>query len=169
MYKRILVPLDGSRFSEEIIPYAAGLAAVHDTELTFLRVVNTASRKDEGAAYVEQLASAWNARSLCVLAPGDVAQAVLKESDHKPITLLAMTSRGHSGLAEALLGSVAQRVMRDAGGPVLMYHPNGRHDPGHLPVQVNHVMQRSMAGRPRKRWQEMRQDSRNGSTPISRS
>ena len=27
MYDRILVPLDGSRFSEEMIPHAAGLAA----------------------------------------------------------------------------------------------------------------------------------------------
>ncbi|HEX2519802.1 MAG TPA: universal stress protein [Castellaniella sp.] len=140
MYKRILVPLDGSRFSEEIIPYAAGLAAVHDTELTLLRVVDNASRTDEAAAYVEQLASAWNARSLCVLAPGDIAQAVLKESDHTPGTLLAMTSRGHSGLAEVLLGSVAQRIMRNAGGPVLMYHPDGKHDRGQLPVQINRVM-----------------------------
>lgn len=140
MYTRILVPLDGSHFSEEIIPYAAGLAAVHDTELLLLHVIDKGSRMDEGVSYIDQIAAAHKAQGKCLLAPGDVAQTLLKEFDHQPDTLLAMTSRGHSGLAEVVLGSVAQRVMRSAKKPVLMYHPTGKRPIVDSPARLSRVI-----------------------------
>lgn len=140
MYKRILVPLDGSHFSEEVIPYAAGLAAVHGTELTLLRVVDKPAEQDEATGYVERLASAYGANGLCQLESGDAAQAVLKEAARQPATLLAMTSRGRSGLMELVLGSVAQRVVRGAGGPVLVYHPTGAQALNRAPVKLTSVV-----------------------------
>jgi nucleotide-binding universal stress UspA family protein len=140
MYKRILVPLDGSHFSEEIIPYAAGLAAIHGTELLLLRVIDKASGRDEAARYIDRVASAHGAQGKCLLAPGDVAQTVLQEFAHQPDTLLAMTSRGHSGLAEVVLGSVAQRIMRGAQKPVLMYHPLGKRPAADSSVRLTRVI-----------------------------
>lgn len=140
MYKHILVPLDGSPFSEEIIPYATGLAARHGTELQFLHVIDKASHQDEGASYIDRVAAIHKAQGKCLLTSDDVAQAVLKEFDQQPDTLLAMTSRGYSGLAEVLLGSVAQRVMRGAQRPVLMYHPTGKRLPGDSSVRLNRVI-----------------------------
>jgi nucleotide-binding universal stress UspA family protein len=140
MYERILVPLDGSRFSEEIIPYAAGLATPHGIPLTLLRVIDKASLRDEAQHYVDRLAASHGARSLCLLETGDVARTLAQESEREPATLLAMTSRGHSGLAEAVLGSVAQRVMRGVKGPVLIYHPTGIHNPRRLPVRLSRVV-----------------------------
>ncbi len=140
MYDRILVPLDGSHFSEEIIPYAAGLAAVHGTELTLLRVVDKETGQDQAADYVERLAASHKARGLCLLDPGDVAQAILKEAGCEPATLLAMTSHGHSGLMEIMLGSVAQRVVRDADGPVLVYHPTGAKMSDPAPIRLRSVV-----------------------------
>lgn len=125
MYKRILVPLDGSPFSEEVIPYAAGLAAVHNTELVLLRIVDKAADEDHAKDYIHTTASAHGASGLCLLSTSDAAQAILTEAGSRPGTLLAMTSRGHSGLMELVLGSVARRVVRGAGGPVLVYHPTG--------------------------------------------
>lgn len=135
MYRRILVPLDGSRFSEEIIPYAVGLAAVHGTDLVLARVVDKASGLEDAQAYVDKLAAAHEARGLCLVASGDVAAALLEEVEREPDTLLAMTSRGHSGLMEIILGSVARRVMRGIGGPVLVYHPTGTRDPDGPPIR----------------------------------
>ena len=124
MYDRILVPLDGSRFSEEMIPHAAGLAA-RGTPLVLLRVVDKGADEAEARAYVEQLAARHGAQGICVVARGDVAATVLDEAAGVPRTLVAMTSRGRSGLLEAVLGSVAQRVARGTDGPVLVYRPTG--------------------------------------------
>ena len=124
MYDRILVPLDGSRFSEEMIPHAAGLAA-RGTPLVLLRVVDKGADEAEARAYVEQLAARHGAQGLCVVAHGDVADTVLDEAAGVPRTLVAMTSRGRSGVLEAVLGSVAQRVARGTDGPVLVYRPTG--------------------------------------------
>lgn len=140
MYERILVPLDGSRFSEEVIPYASGLAAAHDTELVLLRVLENESEEREATPYVNRLAAAHAAIGRCVLRPGDAASAVLEEARRQPDTLLAMTSRGHSGLMELALGSVAQRVLRGAGGPVLVYHPTGKPERKRASVRPQRVV-----------------------------
>lgn len=125
MYKRILVPLDGSPYSEEIIPYATSLAAAHDTELVLLRVTDHSSGEDDPSEYVRRLATAYVARGLCLPEVTDVASAILDEAYRTPQTLVAMTSRGRSGLLELVLGSVAQRVVRGAPSAVLVYHPTG--------------------------------------------
>lgn len=140
MFDRILVPLDGSRFSEEMIPHAAGLAGVHGTPLALLRVYDQDAERDEASAYVERLAAAHGARGLAVLARGDVAEAVLSEAGSTPATLVALTSRGRSGLLEAVLGSVAQRIVRGTNGPVLVYHPTGSSAPATDPVRVRRVV-----------------------------
>ncbi|CAM5209678.1 hypothetical protein CDEF62S_02424 [Castellaniella defragrans] len=141
MYKRILVPLDGSPFSEEVIPYAVGLAAIHGTELALLRVADKVSDEEDAQEYIEWMASTVHgAHGLCLVDTGNAAHAVLKEAGRKPGTLLAMTSRGHSGLMELVLGSVAQRVVRGAGGPVLVYHPTGDRAQNRAPIKVRRVV-----------------------------
>lgn len=140
MYDRILVPLDGSNFSEEMIPYAEGLAAVHGTTLTLLRVVDKESERDEATLYVEHVAVAHGARGRCVVAAGDVADAILEESRREPRTLVAMTSNGRSGLLEAMLGSVALRLVRHGGAPVLVYRPTGGSARSDTPVKVTSVV-----------------------------
>src|SRR5690606_9250523 len=112
MYDRILVPVDGSKFSEEMLPHAAGLAGMHGTTLAILRVVEKESAKPEAEAYVKSLADPLGAQGVCVVAPGDVADAIAQEAHRVPRTLLAMTSHGRSGLMEAMLGSVALRIVR---------------------------------------------------------
>ena len=140
MYDRILVPLDGSAFSEEIIRYAAGMTAQHNTALTLLRIVDKAADEVEARNYVEQLAAAHGAQGQCVVASGDVAEAILAEAGRVPGTLVAMTSRGRSGLMEAVLGSVAKDLVRHAGSPVLVYHPSGRTSGGADAIKVNSVI-----------------------------
>lgn len=140
MYQRILVPLDGSPFSEEVIPHAAGLASVHGTELVLLRIVDKASDERQAKDYIDALATTHGATGLCRVDSGDAARAILDEAGRAPATLLAMTSRGHSGLMELVLGSVARRVVRGAGAPVLVYHPTGTKAPTRAPVAPRSVV-----------------------------
>lgn len=138
MYDRILVPVDGSKFSEEMLPYAAGLAAKRGTPLTILRIVDKEGGKADVDAYLKPLAEVHGAEPLCIVASGDVADVIGKEADRVPRTLLAMTSHGRSGLMEALLGSVALRVVR-SGETALVYRPAGR-DHDHKPIAVKQVI-----------------------------
>lgn len=141
MYDRILVPLDGSRFSQEMLPYAAGLATGLDIPLVLLRLVSKASEQGEATGYVENLAAAHGAQGLCSVAGGDVADAILVEAERVPGTLVAMTSHGRSGLLEAMLGSVALRVVRGRNGaPVLVYRPTGAAAAERPAVKIDRVV-----------------------------
>lgn len=125
MYARILVPLDGSAFSTEVIPHAAGLAAANGAPLVLLRVVQKEAHKVAVDARLHALGTRWAATTLCVAAAGDVADTIVRESGHVEHTLVALTSHGHSGFMEAVLGSVALRIVRASPAPVLVYRPRG--------------------------------------------
>lgn len=140
MYERILVPLDGAKFSEEILPHAAGLARVHGTTLTLMRVVGKDSDKGEAEAYAKALATPLGAHGTCVVDTGDVADVIIEQARRVPHTLVAMTSHGRSGLMEVMLGSVALRVVRNSMAPVLVYRPHGADAAGSVPVKVTQVM-----------------------------
>ncbi|MCO5123686.1 MAG: universal stress protein [Rhizobacter sp.] len=140
MYARILVPLDGAKFSEEVLPHAAGLARVHGTTLTLLRIVEKESDGPDAEAYVKALAERLSAQALCVVARTDVADVIVEEAARVPKTLVTMTSHGRTGLMEAMLGSVALRVVRNSGAPVLVYRPRGADAPDRAPVKVTQIV-----------------------------
>lgn len=140
MYDRILVPLDGAKFSEEMLPHAAGLARVHGTPLTLMRVVEKEGEKREAEVYAKALADRHSAQSICVVARGDVADVILEEARRVPGTLVAMTSHGRSGLMEVMLGSVALRVVRSGGAAVLVFRPSGTDGQTGAPIKVNQVV-----------------------------
>lgn len=141
MYDRILVPLDGSRFSEEMIPYARGLSAALDVPLALLRLVAKAGEQDEATKYVRAVAATHGAEGLCQLAQGDIADAILEEAGHAAGTLVAMTSHGRSGLMEAMVGSVALRVLRGSkGAPILVYRPTGKGSAADAELRIRQVV-----------------------------
>ncbi len=139
MYDRILVPLDGSKFSEEMLPHAAGLAGVHGIALVLMRVVEKEGEKPDAYAYATALAGPLGAQGLCVVAHGDIADAIAEEARRVPNTLVAMTSHGRSGLMEAMLGSVALELIR-GGGTALVYRPSGTDGQGDTPIKPTRVM-----------------------------
>lgn len=139
MYDRILVPVDGSKFSEEMLPHAAGLAGTHGTTLAIMRVVDKDGARPEAEAYVKSLADPVGAQGMCIVAHGDVADAIAQEARRVPRTLLAMTSHGRSGLMEAMLGSVALRIVR-SGDAALVYRPAGRGGHGRTPIAVRRII-----------------------------
>lgn len=125
MFSRILVPVDGSSFSEEVLSYAVGIAHTTAARLTLLRVADGEADLTAATDYVQALARQVGADGEVVVKRADIARTILDEAEREPLALIAMTSHGRTGLREAVLGSVALSVMRDATSPVLIYRPRG--------------------------------------------
>lgn len=140
MYARILVPVDGSAYSAEVIPYAKALAGAHGTHLVVVRIVDKASDHATAARDTEKLAAQFSAHSLCMVDSGDIADGILREAARVPDTLIAMTSHGRSGLAEVVLGSVALRLVRARRGPIVVYRPSGHTGNGSRPLQASRIV-----------------------------
>lgn len=126
MYERILVPVDGSAFSEEVLPVAASLARATNARLALMRVIERDAEQEEASRRLKELADGLQADAHMVPGRKSVASAILEEASRVPGTLVAMTTHGRSGLVEAMMGSVAQDIIRTGRDPVLAYRPRGR-------------------------------------------
>lgn len=124
MYQRILVPLDGSGFSEQMIAPAAALAKATGSELMLLRGIDLDGDEAGALHYLETQGAPVGAKGVCVRAGTDtIATAIRDEARRVPGTLVAMCSHGHSGVARAVFGSVALQVLRELGEPLLALCP----------------------------------------------
>ena len=77
MYDRILVPVDGSAFSEEVLPHALGIVQATGATLSLLRVVDREEDQSEAARYVGALAADLSADGRAMVARGDLADTIL--------------------------------------------------------------------------------------------
>lgn len=126
MYKRILVPVDGSRFSEQLVAPAAALARASGTPLALLRVTERADDEADAKRYVDALAAPAGAEALCrPAADGGIAATIGEEARRVAGTLVALCSHGRSGTLQAVFGSVALEVLRALGEPLVMFRPQG--------------------------------------------
>ncbi|MFA7667539.1 MAG: universal stress protein [Burkholderiaceae bacterium] len=128
MYDRILVPVDGSEYADQMIPYAAALARKTGAKLALLRVAFDQSEREEDLASVSERAASVGAEGLCVVTAGEVAPSIRAEAERVPGTLVAMSSLGRTGVAEALFGSVALDIVRESRQPVLVRRPSRSRD-----------------------------------------
>jgi nucleotide-binding universal stress UspA family protein len=129
MYTRILVPVDGSSFSHQILPLAGTIARTTGAQLALYRAVEKSDSLGEAGDALRTLAASCGAEAICTQVQGDVAQAILGEAERVPGTLVAITSHGRSGVMRAVLGSTALDVLRAGGKPILVYRPR-EHAPG---------------------------------------
>lgn len=139
--RRVLVPLDGSDLAEQAVQPAAEIARRLHAPLTLLQVVPSEIEIYMGSNYVaylfdilDQLKAAadeyLDAQADAVAAVGVAcevqvavgsAPAQISEAARvNPDTLIVLSSHGRSGLGRAVLGSVADRVIHESHGPVLV-------------------------------------------------
>jgi len=144
-FKRIIVPLDGSRFAEGALPYAQMLAgfsggqielvrvAVHPSSYVYVSDPTTlASLYDSDRAhceaYLQDVAERIQRESSLKISTtvleGPVADALLDHAAAAQADLIVMSTHGRSGMERWLLGSVAERVMRGAKMPVMLIRPD---------------------------------------------
>lgn len=124
MYDPIFVPLDGSPLAEGVLPYALGLARATGAKLLLLTVVEDEDERAADDEYIRGLAGRLEAQGTLLQLHRDVASTIVEEVAQYPNGLLAMTTHGRTGVLEAILGSVALRVVQRAGRPVLVWRPH---------------------------------------------
>ena len=141
LFRRILIPLDGSALAEQILGPAITLASLAQVEYTLLRVVEPFMPPSEifneglsdrlehqAQMYLDRVAEKLRDRSLIVktrvLVNRSVAAAILEEAHVYKAGLIALETHGRGGLGRLLLGSVADKVLRGAEVPVLLHRPS---------------------------------------------
>ena len=140
MYRKILVPLDGSKVAEGVLPHAKALAYSEGSELILLTVgANPAvdfafsdpglaqsaiSEQEEHSkkyiAEVEQQLHAAGFKTSTVLRVGSVAEVILGVAEELDVDCIAMSTHGRTGPARWLLGSIAEQVVHNSKVPVLL-------------------------------------------------
>ena len=153
MYERIVVPLDGSAFSEYAIPFAtrigsrtgAAIELVHVhmpetqaealdsfTPFQFQGVSRSYAANDRSALRHEREAVAHRAHELRQstglevtgrVLTGRVDSAVENEAEYFHADLIVMSTHARAGLARLRFGSVADAIIRQARMPVLLLRP----------------------------------------------
>jgi nucleotide-binding universal stress UspA family protein len=150
MFERLLVCLDGSKLAEQILPYATQQAMRYGAKIALLFVLNPkesthipstaiglhadqvlepleAEREEKVVtSYLEKLAVPIEDKGVeieLVMIHGDPAQSIINYTDKNDIDLINMGTHGRSGLGRALMGSVADHVVRESGLPIMLIRP----------------------------------------------
>lgn len=147
MYKRILVPLDGSTRAEKILPHVEALAAPSAT-IILLQVVEPSmaefamgtdmmvsaqemqiywkalqAAEESAKAYLAKKQTQWRRKKFKVktsVQRGAAVNAILKTAQKEKVDLVAMASHGRSGLTRVFYGSVANGVLHKIERPLLL-------------------------------------------------
>jgi nucleotide-binding universal stress UspA family protein len=140
MYKKILVPLDGSTIAEGVLPYARAFATALSLPVYLLQVIDpdnlvpstavqqgrthnilVVEREHDGdylrkiaGSFADPAAVAYSVRI------GKSAEVIIELATTDPDTLIAMATHGHSAVGRWLLGSVARKVLYGAENDILL-------------------------------------------------
>ncbi len=142
MYKKILVPLDGSLRAEAILPHAEGLAACTGATLILLHIVDAPlalvspydvmpslsmedlqEQKKQAEVYLQTLQHKLQAKGMQVRAfaeYGAVVTTIIEVAAREDVGLIAMASHGRTGLSRVFYGSVADGVLHQVDRPLLL-------------------------------------------------
>lgn len=144
MYKRILVPVDGSRTAERGLDEAIRLAKAHRARLVLLHVVDEsviAQSVDAGAAMIDSILASLRESGRAILdkaaakarrrglrpqsilvekVVAAVADVIVRQATRLRAQLIVMGTHGRGGLKRVVMGSAAEGVVRESPVPVLL-------------------------------------------------
>ena len=164
MFKRILLPLDGSPLAEAALDSAKALAEKFAGEIMLLRVapmtrypitahgrmdtrayydmVNTIREQEmlEAARYLQELNENLTGEGyrvdFHVQSANSPAKAILAMAQLQPIDIIVMSTHGRGGFARWVYGSVAEKVMRHSPVPVLLVRPDPKDLEANEPADI---------------------------------
>ena len=135
-YGKILVPQDGSNVGSSVLPFVASIARelqARVTVMTVLEVEQRAGRTAETEIWAEaqaivrrqaqKLADAGVETDAPLVVSGVPSQQIVAQAREGGFALIAISTRGHSGVRRGLLGSVTDEVVRSTTTPVLVLSP----------------------------------------------
>lgn len=142
MYKKILVPLDGSKRAEAILPHVENLSICFNGEVIFFIVEEPAlileydevvdmpnylaerdEQKKKTESYLSSLQERFQAKGIKVrslIGQGQVVKAIIDTAEQENVELVAMASHGRSGLSRTFYGSIAAGVLQRIDRPLLL-------------------------------------------------
>ena len=142
MYRIILVPLDGSKRAETIIPYVEDMALARKSKVIFLQVIEPNATMvtpydmvpyydtemaerwiEEAKTYLASLQGEFREKGIdakAIVEQGPVVRTILDVADRENAELIAMASHGRTGLGRVFYGSVAAGVLHAADRPLLL-------------------------------------------------
>jgi nucleotide-binding universal stress UspA family protein len=151
---KVLIPLDGSPLAEQILPAALAMGSLMKAECALLRIVAWTGplgtsqdyanlpieakrwleklrdiheqEMQQARDYLDQVAGKHQGIPLTtrVISAEQPASAIVAEAGNAGI--IALATHGRHGLPRLFLGSVADKVIRSAHGPVLVYRPRSQ-------------------------------------------
>ena len=146
MYKKILVPLDGSTFAEQALSRAGTLAAAHHASIVLVTVHHVptpnfapdgvwldvsgleAELRTQQQQYLEKIAVELREKFSIVvnveLLDAPITASICAYAQAHDVDLIALTTHGRTGFSRAWLGSVADGIARHSVIPVLMLRPD---------------------------------------------
>ena len=147
MYRKILVPLDGSELAECAVAYAIEIAkGCNAPSVNLATVVKTffwwegevtdpsiyekveEEEKQKAQEFLDKEKKKLEQEGLdvnTVILEGNPAQAIIDYAEKNGIDLIVMTTHGRSGVTRFALGSVTDKVTRTVSVPVLVVAPPG--------------------------------------------
>lgn len=142
MYKTILVPLDGSKRAENILPHVETLAHCMGSKVVVLQVIEpgftaydlhgvppqlnlelTERWLQEAEAYLAQIKADFEQKGIeskAVVGAGPVVDTIIETAEQEQADLIAMASHGRTGLAHVFYGSVSAGVLHQIDRPLLL-------------------------------------------------
>jgi len=135
MFKKVLVPLDGSRLAEKVLPQVERISRCCQPEVHLFQVVVTyeiepEKEKAERARllrdawqYLEKVAARLRKKKIkahAVVAYGKDAVQICEYARKNRLDLIIMATHGRSGFSRWALGSVADKVLNCSHVPVLL-------------------------------------------------
>jgi nucleotide-binding universal stress UspA family protein len=140
MFTRILIPLDGSKTAEKVLPYARYLAGRFNIPIELFAVFDIAEMASQMSAekaqfldtmvedgvrhstvYLQGVASTFpDADVKCTVEKAQAADAIIERGAADTAMLITMATHGRSGLNRFLLGSIAEKVLRGTANALLL-------------------------------------------------
>ena len=146
MYSTILVPLDGSKRAEAILPHVENMAQHYHAAVVFLHVEVYPTvigydsvypvldqpaierQRQEMEAYLSTIQDKFREKGIAArtrIAQGPVVEAIIEVAEHEGANLIAMASHGRTGLPQVFYGSVAAGVLHRVDRPLLLIRSVG--------------------------------------------
>jgi nucleotide-binding universal stress UspA family protein len=145
MYKKILVPLDGSELAERALVEAEQIARMFGSEIILFEVVPfmpiygspelvtplivDEKQRESVEAYLAKLAGELKQKgfnvSTMVKTGQQVALEIIEFAKERGVDLIAMCTHGRSGITRWVLGSVTLKVLTRAENPILLIRAKG--------------------------------------------
>jgi nucleotide-binding universal stress UspA family protein len=155
MYQRLLVPLDGSRLAESVLPVVERLALTFGASVLLLHVLERRAPEevhgerhlqalDEAEAYLRDAAARLEARGIHVewhaheVPEGDVTGSIVGHVREEQADLIVMCTHGSGGVRDLLFGSIAQQVLKRGTAPVLLVR--ARHEQAPQPFEPHRLL-----------------------------